>query len=247
MIITFKEIVEVAKNEWSIYAFIFLSPVTFLLYLSVLNIQPTLGLFGMHLFVMGLYVTFFMTSFYRLRGKFLSNESLTQGSLFKYLFLHLLKSFACIFPIQIVTLILASSFMLNAAKEYQEQVVQSYPYHWFIVIIPISIVLTVWITAGVTYVLHFGDSKHSIKNSFVVLKHKIKPILILTIIGLLFNGFALLRQLILPDHSMVWGVVDVLPMYLNQGFVIVSLLYVMISIKDIDTSVFYGIKVPIDD
>ena len=226
------EILKLLKKEWSFYAYLFFSPTTFT-FLGVFYTAEHLADWAipLTLLIFLIWGIFFCVIIYKMRGHFFSNEKIYVLDLGGQLLLHLLKAFVLMFPL----LMLSSSFLskLITYDSNTNEVTISNMQYFFV---PIQFIVAMWMLAGFSYVIYNGSSIKSIRNSFRALKSTIKPVAILTLIEFVLSGLSQLSQLSLlfQNSEALGAIIAVVPLYLASFLVIFSLIYVSISLPQVE-------------
>ena len=222
-----KNIFDIAKGEWSFYVFIFISPVTWLLYTGFFGIPGEFIWVVPHMLSFLCSGILFFVIMHKVRGEFLDNTGVTKFNLAKQLFSHSIKTCICMFPIQIIAVTIMSVTITG------ENFLKS-PHSMMAMLLPFSFIISMWMLAGSSFVIFTGSSRHSIKNSFIVLHKKLKPISLLTLIGFGLNGFAYLRQSVFPKSGIFWMLIDIVPLYFGLAFVVLGLSFISISLENME-------------
>lgn len=225
-----KDLYEISRKEWSFYAFIFLSPVTFLLYAAFFGFPGRFAWIIPHLLSFLCSAVFFVIFIHNMRSKMSDIYGRSKVGLAKDLVFHALKTYGCIFPFQIGAIFILGSFFSGQQIDNHH----TFPSSIFFIMVPISFFLSVWFFAGFSFVIYRSSSKGSIRHSFSVMKILFKPISILVLILFTLNGFAWARQSTMGGSSVFFILTDILPLYFAEALTVLGILYIVKQLIEIN-------------
>lgn len=224
-----KQIFEVAKKEWSFFAFIFISPVTLLAYIALFPVSNDFPWLFLSTLSFILSALFFLVIIHKMREKIISEEPVGKVKLSIQLLAHTLKTYAIITPLAFATLAIFSTNItrINTTS------LQGFAFRSMIVGLPIGYFISIWLAAGYALVILQASSKRSIRRSFVVSRHRFKELALFTLIQLALNAFAFIRQTYLPKAGLFWSVLDIAPLYLSLAVIILGITYISKSLSSL--------------
>lgn len=222
----------VASRNWSFYAFIFISPVTFFLYIATFKLPENISGIYPALLSYLCFLFFFIISVHGIRGNYISNDSLSKTKLAKSLIAHSFKMVLCVLPFQFLGLIVLHFIELGRNVNKFDD----FSFSTLIILLPISFILSMWLLAGYSYVVFKGNSIQSIIKSFAVLKERFAPICIITLVGLFCISFSTIGQSLLPFLSRFWLLVDIIAMYINLVLFIIGISYISKSLLTLNSN-----------
>lgn len=222
-------ILDYSKRQWSFYAFIFISPVTWLLYISIIHFPDSILWIIPHVFSFICSGVFFVIIIHKLRNHFIGKTQITRYKLFLQLLAHTLKAYLCLLPLQVLGLIVLVKTSNGSANNDP----RSFLGMAMVFMFPITCIISAWMLAGYSYVIYKCNSTNSIRRSFAVLRNRWKPIAIVTTIGFCLNGFAYARQTLMPINGLVWSMLDIVPLYGSQMVIVIGTMYISTSLLEL--------------